>query len=58
MIRAHTFNDAIALGLSDYAWDGVPLGSWEGRLDFKAWGKVAGGSLICCFTEIHTGSKY
>lgn len=56
--RAETYANALELGLADYAWQDVPIGTWRARLDFKAWGKGSGLSLICCFTALDSGAKY
>jgi hypothetical protein len=56
--RAETYANALELGLADYAWQDVPIGAWRARLDFKAWGKGSGLSLICCFTALDSGAKY
>ncbi len=50
--------NALELGLADYAWQDVPIGKWRARLDFKAWGKGSGLSLICCFTMLDSGARY
>lgn len=36
--------------------DDLPEGSWEGRLDDRAWGKST--NLFCYFTNLQTGQKH
>ncbi|GEM_PF-1984435 len=41
--------------LSEYQSD-APMGTWQGRLDFHAWGKST--NLFCYFTDIASGDKF
>jgi hypothetical protein len=60
-LRAWAYNDAVDAGFEprSYAWHGVPLGTWVGRLDFKTWANTtAQGHMVCYFTAAPDGRRY
>jgi len=60
-LRALAYNDAVDSGLEprSYAWQGVPVGTWSGRLDFKTWANTtAQGHMVCYFTAAADGRRY
>jgi hypothetical protein len=59
--RALAYDAAVDAGLEprSYAWQGIPLGTWAGRLDFKTWSNTtAQGHLVCYFAAASDGRRY
>ena len=60
-LRALAYAAAVDAGLEprSYAWQGVPEGTWIGRLDFKTWANTtAQGHMVCYFTAASDGRRY
>ena len=50
-IQSHDAQDALDLYSPE-----APTGTWQGRLDYHAWGKSS--NLFCYFTDTETNQKY